>query len=164
MTNPLSQLFKQNFEPLVISFEKEMNRLKKYYHSWSGRLAAYKMFLLPKLLYLFRALLIQLPVSFYNNMQRSLSKFIWDSKKARTTHSILIKHRKVGGMGIPDIRDYHIAAILDQLKFWFNAPELKDWRTTEQAQVEQGDISDLLLSTAVADLKQHKQHSTIEAT
>lgn len=89
-------------------------------------------------------------------MQRSLSKFIWEGKKARTTHNILTKHRKIGGMCVPDIRDYHIAAILDQLKFWFNFPELKHCRATEQAQVEQGDISNLLLSTAIADPKQLK--------
>lgn len=60
-------MYKTNFEPLLNIFVQEMNRLKKFYLSWSGRLAAYKMLLLPKLLYYFRALPIQIPSSFYKN-------------------------------------------------------------------------------------------------
>lgn len=67
-------------------------------------------------------------------------------------------------MGVPDIRDYHIAAILDQRKFWFNSPEQKQWREAEQAQAEQGHIKDLLLSTTIADPTHYKQHPTIAAT
>lgn len=122
------------------------------------------MLLLPKLLYYFRALPIQIPSSFYTTMQRSLSRFIWEGKKARYSAKVLIKHRKVGGMGVTDLKDYHIAAILGHPKYWFNSPEQKHWCAVEQAFVDQGELTALLLSTTLAKQTQCKQHPTIAAT
>lgn len=96
LTNPLSQLYSANFLPLLNSFSQEMNRFKKFYLSWSGRLAAYKMLLLPKLLYYFRALPIILPSIFSVKMQCLISQFIWEGEKARCSLSVLMKHRRVG--------------------------------------------------------------------
>lgn len=67
-------------------------------------------------------------------------------------------------MGVPDIKDYHIAAILDQLKFWFNVSKQKHWHAAEQALVEQGDLTDLLFSTSLAKQMQYNHHPTIVAT
>lgn len=150
LTNPLSQLYNSNFEPLINSFAQEMHRLKKFYLSWSGRLAAYKMLLLPKLFYYFRALPIQIPSSFYINMQLSLSKFIWEGKRARCSHNILMKHRKQGA------REFQISKITIWRQCWN--------RLSHGSTLPIKSIKDLLLSTTLTKQLNYKHHPTITAT
>lgn len=77
LTSPVSNLFQLNYVPLIDNFQKELLKLQRFYLSWSGHLAAYKMLLLPKLLYIFRALPIRIPCSFFTTMQNQLSRFVW---------------------------------------------------------------------------------------
>lgn len=83
LTSPVSNLFQTNYYPLINEFQKEISRIQKHYISWKGRLVAYKMLLLPKLTYLFRALPILLPSSFFNSMHNKLASFMWAGKRAR---------------------------------------------------------------------------------
>lgn len=76
---------------------------------------AYKMFLLPKCIYYFRALAIPIPVFFITTMQKQLSKFVWAGNRARCSPLIQNRHKSVGGMGIPVLKVYYIALVIDQL-------------------------------------------------
>lgn len=89
--------------------------MEKCHISWSGRLAAYKILIFTKVAILFKDASHS---SFLRTMQSMASKFIWKNQRARCPHSILIKSRGRGGMGMPDFKDYYIAALLDQLRFW----------------------------------------------
>lgn len=64
--------------------------------SGMGRLAAFKMHILPQLLYIFRTLPIPLPESYFNSQQQILNKYLWQCRKARFSFGKLIKHKKVG--------------------------------------------------------------------
>lgn len=91
--------------------------------SWAGHLAAFKMLILPQILYMFRTLHIPTPKVYLKSLYSLLKKLIWQGKTARSPHSILIKHRSVGGMRIMDIYDCHTATHTDQLKHWFSTQE-----------------------------------------
>lgn len=117
LTTPSSNLFQVNFLPLISSIQSELNRLRTFCLSWMGRLAAYKMLILPRILYYFRALPIFIPATFFKAAQSQMHKFVWAYKKPRCSQSSLSKHRIVGGMGLPIILDDFIASILDQKKF-----------------------------------------------
>lgn len=43
----------------------------------------------------------------------------------------LISHRKVGGLGLVDIKDYYTATLLAQLKHWFNPHSEALWLEIE---------------------------------
>lgn len=92
-----------------------------------GRIISFKMMVLPKILYIFRTVPISLPAFFFNKLDTSLRSFIWKGKTARIAFSTFIRQRSKGGMGVPVIKDYYKAALLDQLKTWFDPSPEKQW-------------------------------------
>lgn len=112
----------------------------KLYLSWAGRLAAFKMSILPKILYVFRTLPIQISLTCFTSIRKIISTLLWSSGKSRYAHDILPRHRRARGIGLPDIQDYYTATLLDQLRFWFIQPNLKPWCTLEQEAVPPGSL------------------------
>lgn len=87
--------------------------------SWTGRLATFKMFMLPQILYLFRTLPIPIKQTQLMVLNKILRTFVWQNMKPRSSHAQLLKHKYAGGMGMVDLRDYCVATHLSQLKSWF---------------------------------------------
>lgn len=124
LTSPRTDLYKATYIPLITTIEQEKSSIQKYFLSWCGLLAAYKI-LLPKKYFYFRALPIPIPTSFFTTMQKQMLHFIWAEGKARCSPQTQWKHKSVVGMGIPVFKDYYVAAVLDQLKNWFDRTNLK---------------------------------------
>uniref|UniRef100_A0A803JBX6 Reverse transcriptase zinc-binding domain-containing protein n=1 Tax=Xenopus tropicalis TaxID=8364 RepID=A0A803JBX6_XENTR len=80
--------------------------------SWFGRIHALKMTLLPKMLYLFRTLPIPLPDQDLKTMQRKIFKFIWADKHPRITRQTMYRSKQQGGLSVPQLQNYYIAAQL----------------------------------------------------
>lgn len=163
VTNPLSNLYAANLVPLIDPIHRELVRMK-FYLSWTGRLAAFKMILLPRILYFFRTLPICIPEKFYHLLQGDLSKFVWLDKKPRCSNYILRRHKKAGGMGIPILKDYQMAAMLDELKCWTSHPYVKLWCNLEQNAIPSGSFKDLLIAALTKHTVYFKAHPLIEAT
>lgn len=143
LTKSVSSLVKAKFTPFLNTFPKELNRISKTFLPWSGRLATFKILLLPQLLYLFRTLPIPIPLSFFTSIQSTLGKFIWQEGKVRCSRVNLMKHRLAGGMGLPIIKDYYTASLLAQLRTWFTPKSSCPWYEIESLQVP--GLSPLLL-------------------
>lgn len=105
LTKSTKGLFTANYVEAKQMLLRETTNLSKHEFSWSGRLAAFKMQVLPKILYLFRTLPIPLSHAYLQSLQSIISHYVWQGKNPRSRHIKLIKHRYVGGMGYIDIRD-----------------------------------------------------------
>lgn len=162
LTTPSSNLFKVNLAPFISSIQPELNRLKSFCLSWMGRLAAYKMLILPRILYYFRALPISIPAKFFTTAQSQLHKFVWADKKPRCSRSSLSKHKKAGGMGLPILRDYFAASILDQTKYWFQTQSSKHWATIEQAWMNPNSLRSTLLAYSFSNTCLKSNYPTIQ--
>lgn len=110
LTSSATSLAADNFVLLIAKLDKL---------SGVGRLASFKMTILSQILYIFCTLHIPIKAKYLHSLSKLLKKYIWKSKRARCSHTLLIKHRSVGGVGLVDIRDYLNAAHLDQLRCWF---------------------------------------------
>ena len=119
LTATNGELFAANYSPLLCSMSKSLQDISKIELLWSGRLAAFKMIVLPQLLYLFRTLPIPVPASFFSKLQSQLNNFLWQGRKARCSFKKLIASRRVGGIGHVLLKDYHSAAVLSQARLWF---------------------------------------------
>lgn len=165
LTPRVTDLVKENYIHFLHSFRSKLDKLGKRKLSRSGRLAAFKMQVLPQLLYLYRTLPIPVPNSFFfhRHNQNYIDTYGW-GKKACCIFCRLIKHKKVGGMGQTNIKEYSAATILAQLRGWFTTHHTTLWAELEQHQVMGGNLYNYLITSTFRSTTPATVAPTVQAS
>lgn len=95
--NP-SDLLIDNILPFKNNLRNMLSSWQKFRISWLGRLAVIKMKILPVLLFLFKNLIIHIPVKNIDEFQGVLNRFLWKNKKP-WVKIILLQQKIIGGGG-----------------------------------------------------------------
>lgn len=81
------------------------------------------MVLLPKVIFVFLNVILDIPRLVFNKLQSELNRFIWGRKRVRIKASIL-QRTEEGGMAVPSITMYYQAALLVASLDWYQfAPD-----------------------------------------
>ncbi|KAJ0011531.1 hypothetical protein NQD34_012506 [Periophthalmus magnuspinnatus] len=95
MTKDLSNLFQINYEPLSLAIKEDLYRWSLIpFLSLTSRVNSIKMSVLPKLLYLFRTLPVEVPDNYFREWDKQISRFIWEGKKPRVRYSTMQLRRE----------------------------------------------------------------------
>lgn len=84
-----SQLFSENFTPLLLRTQVDLSTYASKRLSWLGRVNALKMKVLPRFLYLFQNIPIHIPNSCFRKLRQLFSKFIWNAARPRIQYETL---------------------------------------------------------------------------
>lgn len=88
-TNRITSLYEDNYGRILEEIERDLKKWENLQLSLLGRIATIKMSILPKILFLFQSIPIQINKNFFKRLNQLISKFIWKAKKPRISRKSL---------------------------------------------------------------------------
>ncbi|CAH2314807.1 Hypothetical predicted protein [Pelobates cultripes] len=114
-TKKVSDMFPTNYTKVWNECLTLLRGWEKLFLTWTERIVAIKMSVLPKLQYVFRNLPLKVPQSYFKTIHSKLLQFTWGAKRARISCKLLSAPVKHGGMALPNVKAYYQAAALTPL-------------------------------------------------
>ena len=129
----LSKLSEYNYSPIHKKIKEDITRWNLVpFFSFSSRIQSIKMNILPRLLYLFQTLPIEVTQGQLNEWDKMLSRYLWQGKRPRVRLKTLQLVKEKGGWGLPSLKEYYYAAQTRAIICWCNPSYNAQWKDIEE--------------------------------
>lgn len=131
-----SSIYNLNYPPVIEKVIKELEHWQTLPLSLTGRAHLFKMISFPKLLYPLQNLPCLLKRKDITKLNKTLTQFLWQSKKPRIALKKLSLPRAEGGLNIPNLKCYNLACLLRHAMDWL----------THKSNYSNGELEDGMVS------------------
>uniref|UniRef100_A0A8C5MGP2 Reverse transcriptase domain-containing protein n=1 Tax=Leptobrachium leishanense TaxID=445787 RepID=A0A8C5MGP2_9ANUR len=120
-------LYQLNYGAMLSMIKEMCWKWAQFEFSWLGRIAVTKMSILPKILYIFRALPVSPHPAFFKTLQTTINQFVWRRRKPWVSFRVLSTSVIQGGLGLPNVLLDHKAALMALLGSGLVSSPVPQW-------------------------------------
>ena len=132
----MSKLFENNYGSINKEIKSDISKWTLLPLDVSNRIEIIKMNVLPRLLYFFQSLPLEVPQKQFDEWNAWISRFVWNNRRPRFQFKTLQLKKEKGGRALPCLQDYYYAAQLKPLVCWCAPNYESKWKCLEITQIK----------------------------